>query len=330
MSGGHGVTKVQHGFYDPYVQGNIPGNTPPHAGQTRFRPRRKLLYNHPGTSVPPESVRPPSEAAMPTTIKRIRIFVASPGDVADERKRLDEIVAHLRTHVAAPHGLDLELVRWETHVRPGVAADAQAVVNPQIGAYDLFIGILWNRFGTPTGRAESGTREEFDQAYARWQRDPGSLELWMYFSEQPAAFATMAELEQKGKVLAFRQELQTKKGALTWAYRDPADFEAQVRGHLELFIAKQTAPAPSDDDTCSRPSWLDILRPRAFAGQAGAPLQQGRATQLVLRSGRGVRRPASRHEDRPGTGSRRVHGSHRPPGRVDRSLSPTAAQGAVG
>ena len=38
----------------------------------------------------------------------------------------------------------------------------------------------------------------------------------MYFSEQPAAFATMVELEQKGKVLAFRQELQTKKGALTW------------------------------------------------------------------------------------------------------------------
>ena len=180
---------------------------------------------------------------MPATIERIRIFVASPGDVADERKRLDAVVAHLRTHVAAPHGLDLELVRWETHVRPGVAADAQAVVNPQIGAYDLFIGILWNRFGTPTGRAESGTREEFDQAYARWQRDPGSLEIWMYFSEQPAAFATLAELEQKGKVLAFRQELQTKKGALTWSYRDPADFETQVRGHLEYFIARFAARA---------------------------------------------------------------------------------------
>jgi hypothetical protein len=178
---------------------------------------------------------------MPTHLKRIRIFVASPGDVKDERDRLEDVVTHLRTHVAAAHGLDLELVRWETHVRPGVAEDAQAVVNPQIGAYDLFIGILWNRFGTPTGRAESGTREEFDQAYARWQRDPDSLEIWMYFSDQPFAFTTPAQLEQKGKVLAFRQELQTRKGALTWAYRDPADFEAQVRGHLELFIARFAA-----------------------------------------------------------------------------------------
>ena len=63
----------------------------------------------------------------------------------------------------------------------------------------------------------------------------------MYFSEQPSAFTTTAQLEQKGKVLAFRQELQAKKGALTWAYRNPADFETQVRGHLEDFVARFAA-----------------------------------------------------------------------------------------
>ena len=219
---------------------------------------------------------------MPATIKRIRIFVASPGDVADERKRLDAVVAHLRTHVAAAHGLDLELVRWETHVRPGIAADAQAVVNPQIGPYDLFIGILWNRFGTPTGRAESGTREEFDQAYARWQRDPGSLEIWMYFSEQPAAFATMAELEQKGKVLAFRQELQTQKGALTWAYRDPADFETQVRGHLEDFVARFAARADHAAPDAATPAPVGRL-PAALA-----PLRDELARRFTKEELRGL------------------------------------------
>jgi hypothetical protein len=114
---------------------------------------------------------------MPETVRRLRIFVASPGDVEDERRRLAHVVEDLRIHVAAAHGLDLELVRWETHMRPGAGDDAQAVITPQIGSYDLFIGILWNRFGTPTKRAESGTREEFDQAYARWQKDPSSLEI---------------------------------------------------------------------------------------------------------------------------------------------------------
>jgi len=179
---------------------------------------------------------------MPIEIKSLRIFVASPGDVTEERERLAGVVEHLRTHVAAPHGLDLELVRWETHVRPGVGVDAQAVVNPQIGAYDLFIGILWNRFGTPTHRAESGTREEFDQAYARWQKDSSDIEIWVYFGERPFTFRNRDELEQKGKVVAFQEELKGK-GALVWTYKEPPDFEQKVRGHLEDFVTKQWTQA---------------------------------------------------------------------------------------
>jgi hypothetical protein len=84
---------------------------------------------------------------LPESVRRLRIFAASPGDVDDERKRLDRVVEDLRIHIAAAHGLDLELVRWETHMRPGAGDDAQAVITPQIGPYDLFIGIFWNRFG---------------------------------------------------------------------------------------------------------------------------------------------------------------------------------------
>ena len=178
---------------------------------------------------------------MPEPVRRLRIFVASPGDVDDERQRLAHVVDGLRIHIATAHGLDLELVRWETHIRPGVGDDAQAVITPQIGPYDLFIGILWNRFGTPTKRAESGTREEFDLAYARWQKDPSTLEIWVYFSQQPYAFTSAQELEQKAKVLAFQQELQKEKGLLVWTYKDPADFEEQVRGHLSSFIIKHAS-----------------------------------------------------------------------------------------
>ena len=65
----------------------------------------------------------------------------------------------------------------------------------------------------------------------------------MYFSEKPAAFATLAELEQKGKVLAFRQELQTKKGALTWAYRRSDRFRGAGAGPSGVIHRQDTAPA---------------------------------------------------------------------------------------
>ncbi len=198
---------------------------------------------------------------MPEPIQRIRIFAASPGDVAEERERLAKVVEHLRTHVATPQGLDLELVRWETHVRPGAGADAQDAVNRQVGAYDLFIGIFWNRLGTPTHRADSGSREEFDRAYACWQQDPTNLELWVYFSQQPYTFATPEQLEQKAKVMAFQKELQSVKGLLTWTYKDPADFQEQVRGHLELFIADHAPRArPATAPTTQPPLTADLSR----------------------------------------------------------------------
>ena len=43
-----------------------------------------------------------------------------------------------------------------------MGSDPQQIINSQVSdEYDIFIGILWTRFGTPTERAGSGTEEEF-------------------------------------------------------------------------------------------------------------------------------------------------------------------------
>jgi SOS-response transcriptional repressor LexA len=167
----------------------------------------------------------------------LRIFVASPGDVIRERDLLFCVIEGLITHVARNLGLIIEVVRWED-LRPGIGVDGQAVVNAQVGPFDLFIGIFWNRFGTPTSRAESGTREEFDLAFRRWQKKK-DVEIWTYFSQQPYNFTTHEELEQKAKVLDFKQELATTKGVLFRTYESPSDFENQVRGHLLSLITER-------------------------------------------------------------------------------------------
>ncbi|MYD31374.1 MAG: DUF4062 domain-containing protein, partial [Nitrospira sp. SB0661_bin_20] len=64
----------------------------------------------------------------------------------------------------------MDVVRWETRTTPGFGKDPQDVINKQISdAYDIFIGIMWTRFGTPTPRAGSGTEEEFLRAYDRYK-----------------------------------------------------------------------------------------------------------------------------------------------------------------
>lgn len=79
-------------------------------------------------------------------------------------------------------------------------------MNAQVGEYDIFVGIMWKRFGTPTGKADSGTEEEFHIAYRPWQENE-SVRILFYFCQSPFMPRRQSEMEQMGKVLAFKEEL---------------------------------------------------------------------------------------------------------------------------
>src|SRR5207244_1040738 len=90
--------------------------------------------------------------AVMTIVERLRIFVASPGDVARERDHVAAVAEEINRGVAAREGYALEVVRWQTHARPDVGR-AQQIIFDQVGRVDIFIGIMWQRFGTPSGVA---------------------------------------------------------------------------------------------------------------------------------------------------------------------------------
>ncbi|TIM95253.1 MAG: hypothetical protein E5Y34_26685, partial [Mesorhizobium sp.] len=125
----------------------------------------------------------------------------------------------------------MDLVRWETHSFPGVGIDAQDIINTQISDdYDIFIGIMWCRFGTPTKRAESGTIEEFLRAKTRYDKDQSSIKMMIYFKDEPLSPSKMNP-EQLSKVNDFRESLG-EEGFLYWSFKTPFEFEKFIRMHL--------------------------------------------------------------------------------------------------
>jgi predicted nucleotide-binding protein len=189
----------------------------------------------------------------PSPVRKIRLFVASPGDVSDERDRLKRVVDEINATVAPFKNCVVELVRWETHVNPGMGRP-QSIVNSQIGSYDIFLGIMWRRFGTPTGVANSGTEEEFRRAYQCWEADQRT-QILFYFNQAPFSPRTEDELQQAGSVLRFRNELESR--GLVSEYRDSADFPDVVRPHLYRIIMNfpdergEFVPHPSSPKTPS-------------------------------------------------------------------------------
>ena len=184
---------------------------------------------------------------------KVRIFVSSPGDVQDERDQLDKVVRELNQTLSTlvpERGLILELWKWETDAYPGYGAGPQEVIGRQVSIvdFDIFIGILWRRFGTPTARAGSGTEEEFQTARESWRVQRRPREILFYFCQSPASpLGTEEEAQQQLRLASFREELS--KEALVWAYPNHAAFADQVRPHLVQVISRILRPdeTPSED-----------------------------------------------------------------------------------
>ncbi len=161
----------------------------------------------------------------------LSVFVASPSDVEAERGKLEDVIREFNVAWSREFSVRFDLVRWETHAHPGTGADAQDVINEQIpDDYDLFVGIMWHRYGTPTGRAGSGTVEEFDRAKTRYDNDPKSIQLMIYFKDEPVPPSKL-DPEQLAKVNVFRESLGDE-GALYWKFDEVEQFEKLIRLHL--------------------------------------------------------------------------------------------------
>ncbi len=157
------------------------------------------------------------------TIKRV--LVSSPCDVSRERRLAGSVIDRFNRIWFEERHIFLKIVKYEDFpslVGPGV----QPAINRMIDyeSIDICIGVMWNRFGSPTSTNESGTAEEFAFALEHWKK---SRKPWIafYFSKQPSLLVSEAELIQRGKVLRFQSRIQTL--GISREYSETRDF-AQI------------------------------------------------------------------------------------------------------
>lgn len=173
------------------------------------------------------------------TQELLTVFLASPGDVAPERDMVVRIVEEYNTTVGEANSVRVQVVRWETDARPGWGKDGQAMINKLIETRDhaLFVVIFWNRFGTPTPRANSGTLEEFNLAVKSHLKRKRP-EIMLYFNMAPASLNSEKELDQRKAVLAFKANI---KEGLYGTYRGKAAFGKTFRADYGKWLLEEIA-----------------------------------------------------------------------------------------
>lgn len=168
---------------------------------------------------------------MPRNETIITTFVASPSDVREERAALELVINELNKTWSKSLGLRLDLIKWETDVHPDFGSYSQDVINTQINdEYDIFVAIFWGRIGSPTNEYDSGTLEEFDRAYKKYLKDNKSVNIMIYFKDQPIPPSKM-DLTQLTKIQKLKNTLG-EKGGLYWTFDKTGDFESLLRTHL--------------------------------------------------------------------------------------------------
>lgn len=103
------------------------------------------------------------------TLKKFKCFISSPADCEIERNTCEEVIQNINNGLAKHLGINFCTFMWEKDVLPDMGKDGQEIIDESIKTsnYDIFIGILKNKFGHPTKKAGSGTEHEFIDALTR-------------------------------------------------------------------------------------------------------------------------------------------------------------------
>lgn len=178
-------------------------------------------------------------------VRNIRVFVASPGDVNSERERVGRVAESINRVEGQSRGFRLEVWDWRNCATPALGSP-QDLINPAVDRADIVVLILWQRFGTRTSRARSGTAEEVTRAIERWEKTGRPL-LLAYFGTKPSPPPrdTRAVAQLRG-VASFRAWVE--KRALNAEFGSEEEFSEKLSQHLRS-VVDQILTASNDKST---------------------------------------------------------------------------------
>ena len=207
-------------------------------------------------------------------LKSLRVFVSSPGDVAEERLIARRVIGRLEAQFG--DALRLEPLFWEHE--PLLATASFQEQMPRTSEADIAIVILWSRIGTalpghirrPDGSAfSSGTEFEFEDAVEGFRRN-GKPELLVYRKTAPPAWPAddglaAQRVAQKLALDKFIDKwfVDRESGAFRGAFHSfesPADFEELLEAHLTRIIERILGT-------------LELARPASRAWHKGSPFR---------------------------------------------------------
>jgi len=188
----------------------------------------------------------------PINVRIYHVFLASPGDVNTERQHVRRFFDDYNRHTAHLWNAEFRVIDWENFATIGIGRPQELITQQTLekfkGSLALVVGIMAQRFGSPSGKAESGTEEEFNWA-KQCHEETGFPEIKWFFRridklELPTdSTQLMAAVTQWTKVEAFRKRMQDMKDLIFYTeYPGVAGFRNVFDQDLNLWLNDPPRP----------------------------------------------------------------------------------------
>lgn len=182
---------------------------------------------------------------MPQTETVYKVFISSPSDLKEERKKLKTAIEGITLSEGR-----LKAVRWEDDLPSVTTENAQTEINKLLNECDIVCGIFKGKFGSPTAEYDSGTVEEIEFNIER--KKP----VMLYFLNHTISSNSTneKEIEEMAKIQGFKKKYQ-KKGI----YHECKNIDEIIEQFLKLDIAAnieripQMSPKAYEDQSETKP-----------------------------------------------------------------------------
>ncbi|MFS1946145.1 tetratricopeptide repeat protein [Vibrio lentus] len=170
---------------------------------------------------------------MASQLTNYKVFIASPGGLESERKSFRELLSSHNETDAIERGCHFQSIGWE--ITMGGMGRPQEKINEDLRLCDLFVLVLWDRWGSPTGANEgytSGTHEEYMVALDCLKNDEFPMKDIVVFFKTVDPRRMSDPGLQLTAVLDFKKSLEKDRALLFETFDTSEAFSEKLRRHV--------------------------------------------------------------------------------------------------
>lgn len=177
---------------------------------------------------------------MSQIVKQIKVVISYPSDVDKEKEIIVRLCDTLSNRIFSKKNIHIKPIEWAKDVPRIITGEGpQAIIDKDFEKqdYDIYIGILWKRFGEPQANGLTPTEGEFEDAIKRYKKTGRPL-ITFFFKKEKFYPDNEYETSQFLELQKFKERVGSL--GLYDSFTEDLEFQEKAFVCIQDFIEKLT------------------------------------------------------------------------------------------